>query len=282
MDMDFHRFTNIIDQAASLNMETISVVGYGEPLLYPHFSEAMHYVRNKLPDTEIMVTTNGVILTKALSADIINCEVDQIIISVNASSSKKYKFINKADGFDRVVSNTKDFLSILNGDRKKRRTRAYVQILKEFHTQDEISEFCKFWSPYLDPNASVSVKSLTDWMGLVDLSWAHLKGLVQPNAFERERYPCMAIYYDRVVTVEGKVLACCLALPIMPESLIIGDARESSLADIFCSNRARFLKELNLGEGLETIYPCEKCDRWRDRPNIFIRNRIPLTKRKWF
>ena len=281
-DIDFDLLGRVVDQAASLQLETISVVGYGEPLLYRHFLEAIRLIRNKLPKTEILLTTNGVLLTETFSKCIIDCQVDEIIISVNAASREKYEWMNRVDRFDQVVSNTKKFLALLNQNRERKRTRAYVQILKELHSEEEIERFREFWSPYSAPNASVSVKPVTDWMGSVDFGWAGLHSLDRSNAFERERYPCTALYYDRVVTVGGKVLACCMALPTMPEGLIIGDVLKSDLKDVLEGQRLKFLKELNLGDGLETIYPCDRCDRWRAMPNIYIRNRIQLTRRKWF
>lgn len=282
--MDSNLFKRIVDQAAALKLEVISEVGYGEPLMHPDFVESIRYLRQKMPSVEILLSTNAILLSERVAGAIVECEVDQIVLSLNLASREKYEAINGADRYDLVVQNVKNFLSILNRDGIKRRTHAYVQILKELHTQSELDEFRKLWSPLMAPNAELSVKPLTDWAGLVDLSSLGVAGLSassNENPFEPDRYPCTAIY-GRVITFDGRVLACCLALPIMPKELIVGDARVQALEDIMDNDKVRHLKRLNLNEGLETIFPCRNCNRWRDRPNIFVKNRIPMMKRKWY
>ena len=280
-DMNPSLFRRIVDQAAALNLEVVSEVGYGEPLMHPDFLESIRYLRQKMPSVEILLSTNGTLLSEEVAHEIVKFDVDQIVLSLNLASREKYKAINGADKYDQVVQNVKNFLSILNRDGTKRRTHAYLQIMKELHTQSEIDEFRRLWSPLMSPNAEIFVKSLTDWAGLVDLGWVGLSEPSSENMFEPERYPCTSIY-GRVITIDGRVLACCLALPIMPQELIIGDARVQDLEEIMDNDRIRHLKKLNVNEGLETIYPCSNCNRWKDRPNLFARNRIPLLKRKWF
>ena len=112
------------------------------------------------------------------------------------------------------------------------------------------------------------------------MTWVGLSEPGNENVFQPERYPCTSIYRC-VVTIDSRVLTCCLAPLIMPQELIIADANEQDLEDIMENDRIRHLKMLNVNERLETTYPCRNRNRWTDRPNLLARNRIPLLKRKW-
>ena len=57
-DMDFQLFKRIIDQCSQRPM-SFSLHLFGEPLLWPHFSDGLSYIRAKNKRHEINITTNG-------------------------------------------------------------------------------------------------------------------------------------------------------------------------------------------------------------------------------
>jgi len=90
-DMDPSLFKKMVDQAAALNLEAASVVGYGEPLMYPHFLESIRYLRQKMPTVEILLSTNGTLLSERVAHEIGKCEADQVVLSLNLASREKYE-----------------------------------------------------------------------------------------------------------------------------------------------------------------------------------------------
>ena len=80
--------------------------GVGEPLLNPYFKDLVQITANNRKKMNLI--TNGVLLNEEIADYLLsNKYVNQISISLNASSSKEYIDICKIDRFDTVCKNIK-------------------------------------------------------------------------------------------------------------------------------------------------------------------------------
>jgi len=79
--MDFNLFKKIVDNLKGVN--TLTLTGYGEPLLYPYIIEAIKYCKhNKF---EVKITTNGLLLnSKKKSRELIESDLDAIAFSLES------------------------------------------------------------------------------------------------------------------------------------------------------------------------------------------------------
>ena len=80
--MDEWLFKKIVDELAEIDFKgKFSPHFYGEPLLDERLSELMSYVREKLPESQIVIWTNGDLLTKEFFEELIRNGIDKFIVS---------------------------------------------------------------------------------------------------------------------------------------------------------------------------------------------------------
>lgn len=281
-DMDFNLFTEIVDQANRITkLRQVSLVGLGEPLLYPYLFDAIRYIKENYPYTSISLTTNGLLLNERTGKDLIDSGVDSFAISVNSDSPEKYLQLNGADKYWLVVENTRNFLQTLNKGNKRRNPETYIRILDQVHTIEEIKAFRDYWKPYLYPNAYAIVQPFINWGGIIDQSEVN-KGANGYKKINREKeYPCAHLQKSWVITREGNALGCCMVLPAEAGNLVLGNVKEKGLKEIYTEGKIRNLRKLNLeGKLYNEITPCAKCNSWKVPPNVWLRN--PLHRRAWF
>lgn len=274
-DVDFELFKAIVDEAAALEAEQICLVGFGEPLLYSHLIEAIRYIKSKHPLLRTYLTTNGILLGAQMSKALIDSGLDQMTISVNFVSSQKYRELNNADAFEKVVENTKIFLQLLNQGNCDRTPKARIQILDELNFPSEIAAFREFWGPFLGSNAIVQIQPLVNWAGQIPIE--------QKRKEDRERYPCIHLQNSWIVTREGNALGCCMVFPCDEgNELVLGRIEsEESLKRLYFEGKIMQMRKLNLNCDYEQMPTCKRCDAYQSVPNIFLRNplhRIAGTK----
>jgi radical SAM protein with 4Fe4S-binding SPASM domain len=95
-------------------------------------------------------------------------------------------------------------------------------------------------------------------------------------------YPCFLLFDGHHVSREGDIFACCQLSTGNFGDLEIGNV-ENSLHNLFNSDKARELWRKNMNGELHKLAPCNTCNAWKARPNIWWRNPFyPLFGTKWF
>jgi hypothetical protein len=273
-DVEFELLKSTVDEAIALGIGSIDLVGFGEPLLYPHLIEAIKYINVRYPGLDISTTTNGILLDERMSKALIESGLKRLTISVNFSSREKYFRHNRADAFDKVVENTKNHLRLLNKDRSNRSPTTSVRVLRELNSESEITAFYDFWQPYLAPNAFISKKPFVNWAGLIP----------NPTVVSGEQYPCWFLHCGGwMITRSGNALACCMIMPKDDDdNLILGNLKQTPLSDLYSKGRIVQMRRDNLNCDYEQIPTCKKCDAYRSVPNVFVRNPLyPMIGTKW-
>ena len=87
----FHR---LVESAARLNVEQVSIAGMGEPLLHPHALD--FFARVKAAGIRLMVTTNGSALTERHADRLIGVGIDILNVSFSAGSEDTYGAVHGA------------------------------------------------------------------------------------------------------------------------------------------------------------------------------------------
>lgn len=287
--IDFDLYKSIVDGAFAAAprkepIKHVSLVGFGEPLLYPKLVEAVTYLRAKARDVEIILTSNGLLISRDWGIRLAAAGVNRMTISVNATSREQYAEINRADLYEKVVANTKAFLAAVNeGDSG---LRVHVQVLEGPNGPEEIEQFRREWQPYLGRCGEIQVSPYVNWAGQLDDGLIKLKKKNEaPKAApaRKRAYPCSQLMGNWIVTREGNALPCCMVLPAEKGDLNLGNVKVSSFQDLFQKGRILDLRRKNLNEGLGSVSPCNKCDAYLAKPNVWFRN--PLHRfvgKQWY
>ena len=85
------------------DLERAVLHGIGEPLLNRDLPEMIRHLKNK--NVTVLFNTNGILLNKQQQEKLIDSQVDEIRISLDAASSNGYKAVRDSDKFDLIVNN---------------------------------------------------------------------------------------------------------------------------------------------------------------------------------
>lgn len=91
-------------------VETIEVVGGGEPLLFPQIDKLLKLIKKKKINASLI--TNGVLLTPKISKLLIDIGWDMVRVSINAGSKEVYPLANGSFYFDKIVSNLEQLIAL--------------------------------------------------------------------------------------------------------------------------------------------------------------------------
>lgn len=248
--MDFDLAQRIIDEGTKKGLASIKVNWRGEPLLWrKHLSAFIRYMKER-GVIDVIMNTNGLLLDKEFSEDLIAARLDQIVFSVDGNSPENYQSIRKGGDFDKLVSNIEEFICIRNASRQKR-PLVRVQMVKQDNNLHEVDGFVKRWSGLVD---SITFQDYTN----------RGEDKERLNAFsdgfrKAERRACPQIWQRIVVTWDGKLIMCCRDWEA--ESLVgVLDYQNGKDIEYFWKGKVLSgVRTQHLRKKLDKVPVCAKC-----------------------
>jgi radical SAM protein with 4Fe4S-binding SPASM domain len=107
--MPLATFEEIVRQTAGFVVR-YNLHGFGESLLHPHFVDFVRRVKRIRAHCE--VTTNGLLLSPAVAADLVNEGIDSVTFSVDAATAATYASIRGSEYFGRVLRNIQSLVKL--------------------------------------------------------------------------------------------------------------------------------------------------------------------------
>lgn len=115
-EMLFEDYLKLLDQLTELpELKTIVFGGLGEPTIHPKFKEIVEATKNKLPDIELIITTNGTMIDKF--QDLIIDNFNYMIVSIDAVNEEVFQDIRGSQA-SKVIDNLRKFAEHRNKIRK--------------------------------------------------------------------------------------------------------------------------------------------------------------------
>ncbi len=96
-------FLHLISLFAGLGVRKVRFTG-GEPLVRKGFIDIVRNTRERFPDLELCLTSNGTLLGDFID-DLIACRVKNINVSLDSLDERRYREITGSDEMKRVLSN---------------------------------------------------------------------------------------------------------------------------------------------------------------------------------
>ncbi|MFC1570447.1 radical SAM protein [Candidatus Omnitrophota bacterium] len=93
-----------LTELGKLGLKSIMYAGEGEPLLHRDMPELIKHTKSS--GIDVALTTNGVLLNKEITDDVLG-DIEWIKVSINGATSETYSKIHRSDpkDFDRVIEN---------------------------------------------------------------------------------------------------------------------------------------------------------------------------------
>lgn len=158
-EMTFETFKKIIDEVAVENPKArIWLAIMGEPLLIgDRLIEMIKYAKSF--NLEIHVNSNAEYLTEDIARKLVEANVDEIIVGLDAATKETYDKIRVAGNFEKTVQNIEKIIKIKE-EMKATKPTIIMQIIVMEENENELEDFKKYW---LSKKTVVKVRPKLGW-----------------------------------------------------------------------------------------------------------------------
>jgi MoaA/NifB/PqqE/SkfB family radical SAM enzyme len=127
-DMSFELFTSIVDQVPDLARAVLH--GVGEPMLVKHLPRMVRYLKQR--GVYVLFNTNGTVLNERNGRALIEAELDELRVSLDAADAASFRAVRGKNYFDRILKNVRAFRALQEREGHERpRVSAWLTGLKE-------------------------------------------------------------------------------------------------------------------------------------------------------
>jgi len=234
-------FFKIIEEIKNSNIDTIFPYAYGEPLMTKDFINKLKYIKTKLPDIKIIISTNASLLTEETSKKLIPL-LYEISFSIDACDKKTFEKIRPGLDYDICMSNINSFLKLNNN---KVKTKIYIT--KQKNNLKDLKKIKKHWENKVD---------------LVSEMWIDNRCITLKNKeksyFDRANIcPCTYTLFGKIIfDSEGNLKFCDQHFHDYSD---LGNIKNNTMKELYNSNRFNDLRRLHLTGRKKLISLCEKC-----------------------
>jgi radical SAM protein with 4Fe4S-binding SPASM domain len=250
--MDLGLFKKIINDAASYGITSISLTGFGEPFTDPDLFERCEYIRQKLPQAKIYVSSNCFLMTPE-KYDNVARYIDTLKISIYGFSKEVYEKCHRGVlKRETSYSNILGFLDKIKGLEKKPYTIGLFVVTKD--NKDDRDDWVKFWETKLNEVFVWLPHNFGDGRSYRKINTSKLVSCGRP--FKEPLY----------IHADGKVSGCCFDFN---KKLLIGDLKTETISDILNSETFEKLKKAHETKEFKG-YLCENCDQINFNPDVLL------------
>jgi radical SAM protein with 4Fe4S-binding SPASM domain len=236
--MSNRHFNSLVDQAKELGADTISVFGYGEPLLDLGIINKVAYCTKLGLDT--FITTNASLLQVDMATMLLRAGLKKIRFSCHGVY-KNYDKVHKPLRFEDTIRNITNFIS-------KNRVKFHSQCRTAMSVipmhGESVEEIRKFWDNAMDELEIWRPHNWTDGKGFRDLT-------------KKRKKTCGRPYKGPVqINSDGNMMVCCFDYDA---KMTVGNTHTSTIEEILKSDRFRFVRKCHDNGTLGNL-PCSTCD----------------------
>lgn len=257
--LDMGLYKRILDEAIEAGATKVSLENYGEPFMDPFMVERIKYAKEKGLTT--LTITNGSLLDKDKSRNIILAGLDKLRISFYGMTKDVYDKIHKGLDYETVLNNVNDLFRIkkeLNA--KNPSIEMYFLVLEQ--NEHQIEMFKKRWSGVAD---DISIWRPHNWSDGRKYRARH----PDKKSCGRPLVGPLQVQWD------GMVVPCCFDYD---SRIILGDLNKQSLHEVFHDPRYEALREAH-GKGEFEKFPfCNSCDQLHKREDVLLYTTIKNSK----
>ena len=213
----------ILNDLQSFKIKELNLWNGGEPLMHPNIINLLKIIK-EYKNFKVNFLTNGMLLNKKLSKEIINLNVlDTMGFSIDGGSKEKFEEWRTGAKWSILKRNIKDFIE-LNKGKIKTRILCLISFDKPYNTSWMSKEFVELLNQVDEYRLSYP----SSWGGEVKIDYP------KDFKFDKIGRVCLVMLQGLVILQNGKVCVCCGDIN---EKLVLGDIKEESLSDVFYGKR---------------------------------------------
>jgi len=232
--MPFTDYQRLMAEAKQYRLPAVKLNWRGEPTLHPMLPQMVKQAK-EMGVLEVMINTNGTLLTKELCGRLIDAGLDKLIVSIESIDFEVYKTYRVGGELPEVLTNIKTLLR--QRDIRVKETPV-IRVQKVDFPQTRGEDYVGFFHDLgVDQVAINSYKEKN------------------PDVVDWKPKPCCQPWQRLVISWKGDIFPCCQGHLFEP----IGNTHRTSLHAAWHSDAMKRLRDLNaLGEGYKC--GCRSCE----------------------
>jgi radical SAM protein with 4Fe4S-binding SPASM domain len=249
--MPWELYQKIIDEAAQHDVQRCALLLMNEPLLDLELPKKIRYAKEKFrPRTEVMITSNGSVLSDRKIGELVDSGLDRIKISIQGLDPQVYEHTMGGLKYDKTVAGVKKLITAVK--RSKNRTpRVVLSIVATGSNEMEVRRFKMYWRLHGVKATSVVFENKG---GNVKLKGGVLapKGLTPFKA-------CFRPFRTFYILYNGDVIPCCAD---WGRKIVLGNVEKQSIREIWHGEPANRLRDAIRTWDMEKLPPiCRACSK---------------------
>lgn len=205
VDMSIDKYRRLMDELGP-TLLTLSLWGWGEPLLNEYLPEMIRYARKY--NIFVSVSTNSYLMDRGYARDIIASGLDYLIFSVDGATEETYSKYRGKGKFERVIHN----IRILQEEKKRLNTLhpfTNLQFIVMRENEHEVSLIKKLAGDLGVNKLSLKKVGLIDEADkekLLPIDVSYIHRIYREDLDDR---PCSRPWNTPFITASGDVIVCC-------------------------------------------------------------------------
>jgi radical SAM protein with 4Fe4S-binding SPASM domain len=226
----------------------------GEPMMHPRFFDFIAMTG----DVHSVVSTNGHFLSDGVSEKLALSGLKKLIISLDGMDQDTYSNYRKGGDFSMVIAGIRNIAGSIS--RTGSHLKLEIQFLVNKYNEHQINDIRKLAS---NVGASLKLKSMQiidirrsgEWMPVERRYRRYVKADGDYKIKSRLPDRCMRLWFNPVITWDGKVLPCCFD---KDAEFIMGDMNNDTFHNIW---NGQEYKKFRIGvlTGRSNIGICRNC-----------------------
>lgn len=250
--MDWNLYTKAIDEIAQVNKNVkIWMVFFGDPFVRtkykPTIFDMVKYAKNK-GLTNVVINTNGCLMTRENSVKIVEAGIDGIYIGIDAFSEKTYSENRCGGNYNETVQNVLDLIDVVKKS-KTNKPKIHVQFVEMDNNIKEEKDFIEFWT---SKGVNVKVRPMVTWAGKINRK-------VKTETI-KNRKPCSWAMNCLVVSDTGDIANCACDLDV---SHSFGNLHKKTIEEIWNTTMKEFRIAHLEHRWSDTSELCINCRDWQ-------------------
>ncbi len=228
-------------------LKTINFSGFGEPLMHTDLSKMVRLAKEIAQET--VVITNGSLLTKEKSDELIASGLDTIRISLQGVIADQcYQTCGVRINMEKFAANIKYFYD------NKRQCMVYIKVPDLALEEKSHEKIChQIFDPICD---SLTIQPIAPLFESVDYSKIKNKfdkSLLNQPLLETVTV-CPQPFYNLQIYADGGIQPCCA-----PTKLVIGNINQTGMLDVWNGSPLKKIRQLHLKGEKSRIKACKTC-----------------------
>lgn len=250
MPMDL--FTKVVDDLKAFGkpMKMVNLYKDGEPLAHPRFAEMVRYLKAANVTEKIWTKTNGVLLNPIRNAELVECGLDMIGISVQGPGKTYFGELAGVDiDYDKYIDNIRDLYQ-----RSRGKVEISIKTIDNGLSEDEKGWFFDDFGGICD---YIAIEGLHGWSAseMADFTLGNRKSF--DGTPRVEKVACPLVLYMLSISANGDASICNDDWGHWHQ---LGNVRDESVSDIWRGEKLRSFRELHLEGRREENRACKGCD----------------------